>query len=533
VLDLQFGDLKELDIPSFGKRHQIWNTLGSLRADGGISPACTEFRDVGGSCTSNTRSKSLRERSHSRTCIGDLRAGLSDGPKRHARRKWNTFDDGITPAQSVSMVATEQLIPKPHRCSKGENCPKCKKQQRLLDQLDKEHGFSISPIYGGSVFIAGNPGNAEYAENIVESVVRPTSEAVPSAIASSDLLGPGQRPGFALQEETLRNLEKRDPQENVRQFLTLQHMQSATDISPISSAESPKYEMFPLMPMPIPPSASIPALRQLPRLEIPWSASANARTAVSPCSNVFSPRGNLRRLGTPASEMDVPLTAIPLPPVSRNASQSVPPNMQFRAQKHQRAGSRDPSSWRRRSYALPTLPENTAQGENGRSLLSPQHDKAHSIYGGSTTQAGWMKKRKTKLLRHEWNEAHFRLNGTQLAMHASALDDKALDTIDVENFAIACSTLASNSKLAAALKSLRITAGKKDVRLDEAAFAFQLIPAAERARRVGLLVEGAKTHHFAVKSRDERIDWMREVMLAKALRQKGDGHEVIINGQVA
>ncbi|KAJ2988669.1 hypothetical protein NUW58_g3855 [Xylaria curta] len=34
-----------------------------------------------------------------------------------------------------------------------------------------------------------------------------------------------------------------------------------------------------------------------------------------------------------------------------------------------------------------------------------------------------------------------------------------------------------------------------------------------------------KTHHFAVRSRDERIDWMRELMLAKALKQKGEGFE--------
>jgi hypothetical protein len=41
-----------------------------------------------------------------------------------------------------------------------------------------------------------------------------------------------------------------------------------------------------------------------------------------------------------------------------------------------------------------------------------------------------------------------------------------------------------------------------------------------------------KTHHFAVKNRDERIDWMRELMLAKALKQKGDGFEISVNGNM-
>ena len=41
-----------------------------------------------------------------------------------------------------------------------------------------------------------------------------------------------------------------------------------------------------------------------------------------------------------------------------------------------------------------------------------------------------------------------------------------------------------------------------------------------------------KTHHFAVRSRDDRIDWMRELMLAKALRQKGEGFEVSVNGNM-
>jgi len=38
-----------------------------------------------------------------------------------------------------------------------------------------------------------------------------------------------------------------------------------------------------------------------------------------------------------------------------------------------------------------------------------------------------------------------------------------------------------------------------------------------------------KTHYFAVTSRDERIDWMRELMLAKALSSKGSVAAEAIN----
>ena len=139
--------------------------------------------------------------------------------------------------------------------------------------------------------------------------------------------------------------------------------------------------------------------------------------------------------------------------------------------------------------------------------------------------AGWMKKRKTKMLRHEWHENHFRLHGTRLAMHRDSKAFDALEAIDVDEYAVACSSLAS-SKLGAAFKSLKISGKKKEE--DPAAFSFQLVPAAEKK---GILhAATGKTHHFAVKTRDERIDWMRELMLAKAMKQKSEGCEVNVNG---
>lgn len=147
-----------------------------------------------------------------------------------------------------------------------------------------------------------------------------------------------------------------------------------------------------------------------------------------------------------------------------------------------------------------------------------------------------MRKRRTKLLRHEWQDAHFRLRGTQLAMHNSArLSSAALDTINVDDYAVACSTAPSSSKLSAAFKTLTIKDGSGNNAskgADPAPFAFQLVPSAREAGKVMASSSSGsgKTHHFAVKTKDERIDWMRELMLAKALQQKGKGYEVEVYG---
>ena len=140
-----------------------------------------------------------------------------------------------------------------------------------------------------------------------------------------------------------------------------------------------------------------------------------------------------------------------------------------------------------------------------------------------------MKKRKNKLLRHEWHDAHFRLRGTELAMHGTdRLSSLALDTINVDDYSVACSSTPSNNKLTAALRTLKLKDERKPKDGDPTAFAFQLVPSndpKERHRSAN-----GKTHHFAVKDRDERIDWMRELMLAKALRQREAGFAVEVNG---
>jgi hypothetical protein len=635
LLDMQFEDLRELDIPSFGKRHQLWAHIESLREnDGRVSPVPTPFQDISRPATRNTRGDQPRERSKSRQrkrdksrnkdCEEDGMTPITPGGgKKKKNRKQHKQDEPIMPGESVSIVAIEQLMPKPHKCAKGERCAKWRKQQRLIQRLQNEHGigvgvpFPISPEKGGHIFVAGDPGNAMMANKLVDNVRRlnvpdtdhrPTSDNVASVVASSAALPSATLPQFSLQEEMLQHIEQRDPQENVKQFLSLQGL-DITEVyqSPVDRPATPPMELFPPHHPPELKHSPHSRLNSLPKLTIPRCASAqpgqqfvipvSAWSASSPCQTAcqtaitpsMSPGGwnnsNVYRFGTPCSEMDVPVTAIPLGPVSRDTSQSVPPNMQYRQQRVL-SGIPEHADWRRPSFALPALQEGevysavpqaaeddtrsvksegTLLGETAvgnfdgakQEILSPQ---SASSSPGATTSAkplevighdlrppsnvsstslhhytgvshsGWMKKRHTKLLRHEWKDHHFRLNGTMLSQHANALPSSStLATIDVDDYAVACSSIAS-SKLSAKLKSLKIVNGQANTPAD-AAFSFQLVPCAEAAdgeRRKK--VAGTKPHHFAVKTRDERIDWMRELMLAKALKAKGEGYEVQVNG---
>jgi hypothetical protein len=588
LMELKFENLKELEIESFGKRHQLWNTIQNLKGgERGPSPVPTPFQDISRPPT-NVRSKS--DGDISRDALPTL--SLEDDmipvtPVRHKKRRGRKnrhHDDTITPAESVSIVAIEQLMPREHNCAKGENCSKWRKQQRLFARIREQQGYPISPDHGGQILITGDPGNATTAYKVVDNVyrqqeasghaeeesTRPVSENMPpSVVASSDLLGPGQLPAFALHENMLAQLQMRDPQENVKQFLNFQHIGQpqveAPPTPPLDTFPGNGFEMFPTIHQQAYPSLQRPTvtqephgnLKHLPKLSIPRSASANpwlgkqnvfspADTVMSPCRSATVSRGSnhIYRYGTPASEMDVPVTAIPTGPISRDTSQSVPPNMQYR--EHIRVDFR-----RQPSNTLPSLDENAVFSPTTTTLTrSPskhlhvvdkdkqkEMKKAHmqATYGASVSHTGYMKKRKTKLLHHEWQNAHFRLHGTQLAMHENnRLSAIMLDSINVDDYNVACSSLPSNNKLTAALKNLKLGGGG-DKNASAGAFAFQLVPSAAgggEGSRVKLATSG-KTHHFAVTNSNERIDWMRELMLAKALRQKESGFEVEHNGSKA
>jgi hypothetical protein len=534
LIDLQYDDLKELGITSFGHRHRLWNEIKALKGSSqsripqasGETPCHTppaaappspgEAHDApSGACPSTDTEEEE----------------LTSPRTGQARRRKNHAHDVISPAESVSIVAIEQLLPRPHKCSKGENCQKWQKQQRKLAKLTTEFPNEMAQILDAKV------------TSPTESGFAAPSVIVPSVVASSDLLGPGMPP-VRLEENALRVLQTRDPQENVRQFLNFQHVTQQERPEP----DTPPYEMFPPL---SPPRAQMPhcGLKALPKLTIPGTSPQDA---FSPNRTVVPPRvgttpvtaldmrdrplvHDIYRIGSPASEMDVPVTAIPLGPVERDVSSSVPPDMRF--------GQPDPlgQGQRRRapsSLAMPpsqvTTParRNSSGGHHRRPSLpgftgmSPLvENPAPSPARGTMTptaeqmnHSGWMKKRKTKMLRHEWQENHFRLKGTQLAMHKDDKSQEALECIDVDDYSVAIST--NKSKLNSAMKRLHLNSKRNEG--DPAAFAFQLTPAADKNGVTNAAT--AKTHHFTVNTATERIEWMRELMLARAKKQKDAVH---------
>lgn len=598
LMTLKSEDMKELGIQSFGVRTAVWNHICELIRAKPSSPRpetpiedeeCKEVR---------------RERRKLDKCEDD------EHPKRGlSKRRMNkaSHEDIISPLESVSIVGIEQVMPKPHKCSKGESCKTYRRQQRMIEQFMKEHPFADTS--GGVILVAGDPGNAANAPALNRQssteALRPMSDAVPSVVASSDVMGPGSgiSPFQYLQEATLRNVQNRDPQDNVRQFLQFQQGDaSSSEVPP-----TPPFEMYPQS------QAPHEGLRKLPKLAIPGQAPRRSSHERRP-SNLqqeFIPYNMDRaealspdlqtpvapyRFGTPFSDMDVPVTAFPIGPVARDASQSVPPDMGYRTGPTAVPVRSLSRASRRPSYqatmaplrenvttpvgppvvrGLPSSPSPTrsaGQKTPPRVPARPQQplqapprtqypwsNNEHAERFGSldatikdenVAYQGPVRKRKTKILRHEWHDNYATLKGTRLAIHKDAQTrERTLEYIDVDDYAIACSSMAS-SKLNAAFKAMSISRGSKEKDDPVAAFSFQLIPQGKegvgarlrkRESSIGFGPQSAgiegmngtgKTHHFAVKSRDERIDWMRELMLAKALKQKGAGFEVSVNGSM-
>ena len=549
LLSLQVDDLKELGIKSFGKRHQLMSSIDHLR---------TTMRK-----TPDLEPPVNRRRSYA----------MSVSPTGEVLSREVFGSDGIRQAvagEAVSIVGIEQVLPKPHKCSKGENCPKYRRRQRQLEKLAVE--FPDAILLPGGSMLTGNPGNPGTAKNLL----RPTSDAGPSIVASSDIFGPAQETP-RLCEEALNEVQKLDPQESIRQFLNYQHVEPCDP----ESEQAPEPEPASGQPAGPVPALNLPTshtsnmssnLRNLPKLKIPTDYDSDElTTAVTTQRTItpsvatqtygsptviqqYGPLSSMRtmdhyRQGTPFSEMDAPITAIPSDPVGRDVSQSVPPDMrygnlmQLRQQRHMpRSGFLRPQ---------PSPPQHRGQGRSLTPIEDPEELRKRSPRIGfhnpsssdtslssdpDVTKSGYMKKRKqARFLRHEWQDAHFTLRGTNLAMHKDELaairNSKALDSIDVDDYAVACSSLATSSKLTAAFKRSVLRSGN-NISKDDTAFAFSLIPSTKENEKKALFGNSnAKSHHFAVKTRDERIDWMRELMLAKALKKgKEGGASMQVNG---
>ncbi|PHH55850.1 hypothetical protein CFIMG_002643RA [Ceratocystis fimbriata CBS 114723] len=709
---LKFPDLKELGIPSFGMRTVIWNqikVLCSLKPTSPIpltpieTPVTAIHQGVfGGRRHQAVAASPISAASPTLTMKQSVPSRRPSRRPRTGRNAKPGANDIISPLDSVSIVGIEQVIPKPHRCEKGEKCRKFRRQKYLVEQFRREHPGAIE-VDSQHLLIAGDPGNPNTAPRLdlcspitptvasptvdfgpssvdkASSVAaRPTSDTVPSVVASSDVLGPGATPLTQpyLQADLLNNVKKRDPQDNVKQFLDFQRAQTH------GSSEVPPTPPFELFPMPSPKQLQPNhRLRTLPRLAIPGKsaalptqqhqqqqplgyqrhtsigksglsqvtnvedspakqqqasakdssqpstvtnaafvpysmekASPLAQELASPTSAVADPF----RFGTPFSEMDVPVTHVSSGPVARSVSQSVPPEMKLNHSYSHALPVRSQSraSHRRPSFSImPAVDEDReipafmksgpkaplpARGPmgtatpppSGATLKAPPRSTPAPPAGSGITHQGPMKKRRTHFLRYEWQDGFFTLKGTRLAMHKdSANTQRTLEYVDIDDYAIACSSLASQSKLAAKFKVASIRRGSKP-KDNVANFSFQLVPAEKQSSGhssnnglgnatmssgpfgaastsrfkkrpsngisfspvapatlanasastqatgaaapepapAGATNGTGKTHHFAVKNRNQQIGWMRELMLAKAIKQKGEGFEVRVNG---
>ncbi|KAH8700289.1 hypothetical protein BGW36DRAFT_337715 [Talaromyces proteolyticus] len=604
LLELQVEDLKELDIQSFGKRRHLMNSIQHLRDSVMVSSADMQTPLA---CTPQSRGSTSPDSSSSSECAfanndKDSKKGSHKKHRRHRHRRTPketipTIKD-FNPEDLASIVAIEQFLPRPHRCSKGEDCRKWQKQQRKIARLAKDLPIDIN---AASQLLSDQ--NQYNPPQTSKSLPGTEPMLTPSIVASSDVLGPEQPAHFHLSEEKLNEVCQRDPQESVRQFLTFQHLSPIQTDNGVSPVQTGLYQPLDVdSPDSTRTTASLAEnLRTLPKLTIPvshdyivsgsLSASLSAQRTVTPSILRRKPNfssvsidGTLHAANqqpfsygqytspvdyhgspsdfyrsderyhqsTPLSEVDVPITAIPAVPIERIISQSVPPNMRFgyklsaaMAEPIRRPTSTKAENHRRDPfYNGPTIqildrvdesmgPIDTIEDFTATPKATPRSPT-------DIVQRGYMKKRKTtRLLRHEWENHHFTLKGTRLAMYddedSSRRDSKALEYIDVDDYAVACSSLASSSKLTAAFKKTVLK--RRDNAQGEGAFAFSLIPTPNGSQSSsewkGFFNNSVKPHHFAVTSRDERIDWMRELMLAKALKKgKESGDSVHLNGQM-
>lgn len=593
LLDLQPEDLKELDIPSFGKRHGLMASIRALRNS--MSGSSTDSQSPISSSppsrepTPHSTTADVGARSCNAT---PLASEESFSPKKtsskhrqgHRRRRERV----VGPNDSVSIVGVEQTFPKVHRCNKGENCRRW--QQRDAKQTQLSYDLPVESM-GNPMVVAGDPGNAATARNIATP---PKSDVTPSIVASSDALGPNQSNDLPLSEEKLRNVEPTNPQDNVRNFLNFQRL---SRLQPVDDPSTPPMETFP-SPEGDSPGTLAENLRSLPRLHIPSThyssrgsafspslsgqrtitpgmvrgktaafQSSNLQYSAGPSNDVFSPSDYYRQdphygQTSPMSEMDVdiPLTAIPVGPIERIFSQSVPPDMRFGNHAHQmaepipRPTSTKVDNHRRKlsgNTSHATTPLTRLNEDRVMSPIDTLEDlertpraahcrqnpfKPSGEYANDIIRSGPIKTRKTRMLRHQWDDQHYTLRGTRFGLFSdeqdALRDTKAIEYLDVDDYAVACSSLASSSKMSATLK--RAFLKRKDDTRGGTAFGFSLIYTpkdVKRSERKSFFERSGKSVHLAVDSSPHRMALTRDFMVTRALKEgQKSGASLNLNG---
>ena len=483
LLDLQFRDLKELGIKSFGKRHKVWNHISRLRPSDESGAA-----DRPADSTAKPRKRSTRRLEKA----PDAPECSSPTTAQRTHRESALLNSPSADPQSI--VAIEQLIPKPHRCNIGEDCPKAQHHKRIIQQLQKQHGFLMSPEDGDRLYLVASPiSNPSRISALLSEEQSRLAAANPTS--STHELEDGVL-RLSLDAESLRQVAERDPQENVKAFLALQHL-DASQIMPLSDEdEDPETTMRPPSP-PSPPGARA-SLQSLPRLKIPHHLAAPASAPLyqdRSATTLRVPDPQLAALKTSprhtiATHRSIPHVGSPVgmehggypvvdafagpagpyatPPIARATSQSVPPNMHFRPA--------SPRVSTRRRPSLPPLPEGLepASSAAAATATSPRPSSAgaglrsgHVSHAGtvtgmpppppaetlypSVTHSGWMHKRDQKRLlvrRPAWHERHFRLtDGAQLTMHRNDMPAaQALDKLNIDDYAVNCSSIGAEKK---------------------------------------------------------------------------------------
>lgn len=484
LLDLEIDDLKEIDIETFGKRKRVMSSIQHLRNSSMISTDLHLSLSSSPEKSARSLSRSIRQ---DETCI------VVPPPRTNSRRgRSSSHDDIIHPAESISIVAIEQVLPEIHSCSKGENCSKWQRQQRKIQKIKDDFAQDTEKLE-------------------VRSAVSPSTVG-PSIAASSDALGPIALPITA---ERLSSVEPQDPQDSVRQFLEFQATQRVKGPSPppapsaiFAAKSSNLMQGLPRLTIPSPQMKPMsPDRTPISALRYPTRAQAETKAALLSdpyhYGGVASPV-DVYRVDSPMSETDIPVTALAVDPCQRDFSQSVPPDMRYGSLPSAilidpipRSASIQPR--RRQNSFIPKV----APVVETPPIVTTEVDLAN--------HAGWMRKRRTtRMLRHEWQDSYFHLNGSKLDMLRDELDTSPLDTIDVDDYEVHAYTTASGSKLQSAFKKSIGSSSK------EPSFAFTLIPEDQKDRKI---FEKSRSHHFAVNSGRDRVEWMRKLMLAKALKK--------------
>jgi len=142
---------------------------------------------------------------------------------------------------------------------------------------------------------------------------------------------------------------------------------------------------------------------------------------------------------------------------------------------------------------------------------------------------GWMRQRKTKLLRHEWILRYYRLIRTLLTVHTSDLPVHAtpLKTYDIYEYSVTSQGAATRSKLNTWMKRLKLSATPEDM-----PFVFELIPNTFMLREDQRPSKPQKVRYFAVHSNEAKAEWMKYVIHATNDRRLEEGHVTNTNGEM-